>query len=84
MLLLVRAVWSLSGTDAEKDADVAARPLIADGFVEDHGSRIVFPCAFVEEHGLADLDGLEGQCCGGCCAASLPYCSVGLDGGLFA
>lgn len=59
MLLRGSPVGSFAGTDGDDNADVAAGPFVQEGFVESGGRGVVFPCAFVEEDGLADLDGFE-------------------------
>lgn len=50
MLLLVRPGWPFSGSDADKDADVSARILVADGFIQDLRGRVVLPGALVYEN----------------------------------
>lgn len=84
MLLVVRPFRSLSGTNAKKDTDFPTGPLIADGFVQRHGSRVIFAGTFVEEHRLANLNRLEGQLCGRSRSSSLPNSGTGFNGGFFA
>jgi hypothetical protein len=59
MLLSIRAFWSLSGTYAYENTNVASGPLVANSFIKSHRSWVVSAGAFIEENGLANLDGLK-------------------------
>ena len=59
MLLSTCSRWSLSRANADKDTDLSTGPLTDSGFVENLGSWVVFPCAFIDEYILPDLDWFE-------------------------
>lgn len=76
MLLAICTIRSLSCANAHEYTDFSSRPFVTDSLIKDHGRRVVFAGAFVEENRLSNLNGFKSQRSSACRSSSLPDTGV--------